>query len=87
MSGAAGVGHNSAPIAAERLRSLVERIENLTAERKATSGDIKDIYTEAGSAGFDTKVLRQLIALRAKEAAEVELQESLLDTYRSALGM
>ena len=87
MSGPAEAGHNFAPIAAERLRSLVERIENLSAERKAISRDIKDLYTEAKSAGFDSKVLRQLVALRAKEAAEVELQESLLDTYRDALGM
>lgn len=74
-------------IAAERLRSIVERIERLEEERKATSGDIKDIYVEAKSAGFDTKVLRQLIRIRKQEAAEVEEQETLLDTYRVALGM
>jgi uncharacterized protein (UPF0335 family) len=74
-------------IAADRLRSLVERIERLEEERKALGSDIKDIYAEAKSAGFDVKVLRQLISIRRKEAAEVEEQETLLDVYRRALGM
>ena len=74
-------------IAADRLRSLIERIERLEEERKALGSDIKDIYAEAKSAGFDIKVLRQLISIRRKEPAEVEEQESLLDIYRRALGM
>jgi len=74
-------------IAADRLRSIVDRIERLEEERKALSGDIKDIYAEAKSAGFDVKVLRQLIRIRKQEPAEVEEQETLLDVYRRALGM
>ncbi|HUB14164.1 MAG TPA: GapR family DNA-binding domain-containing protein [Acetobacteraceae bacterium] len=74
-------------IAADRLRSIVERIERLEEERKELGNDIKDIYAEAKSAGFDVKVLRQLIRIRKQEAAEVEEQESLLDVYRRALGM
>jgi uncharacterized protein (UPF0335 family) len=74
-------------IAADRLRSIVERIERLEEERKALSGDIRDIYAEAKSAGFDVKVLRQLIRVRRQEPADVEEQESLLDVYRRALGM
>lgn len=74
-------------IAADRLRSIVERIERLEEERKALGSDIKDIYSEAKSAGFDVKVLRQLISIRKKEPAEVEEQETLLDVYRHALGM
>ena len=74
-------------IAADRLRSLVDRIERLEEERKALGSDIKDIYAEAKSAGFDVKVLRQLITIRKQEAAEVEEQETLLDVYRRALGM
>ena len=74
-------------IAADRLRSLVERIERLEEERKALAGDIKDIYAEAKSAGFDVKVLRQLIRIRKQEPADVEEQETLLDVYRRALGM
>jgi uncharacterized protein (UPF0335 family) len=74
-------------VAADRLRSLVERIERLEEERKALSSDIKDIYAEAKSAGFDVKVLRQLIRIRKQEAAEVEELETMLDVYRRALGM
>ncbi|EFG83780.1 hypothetical protein GXY_11504 [Novacetimonas hansenii ATCC 23769] len=74
-------------IAADRLRSIIERVERLEEERKALAGDIKDIYTEAKSAGFDTKVIRQIIRLRKQEPAEVEEQETLLDIYRRALGM
>ncbi len=74
-------------IAVDRLRSLVDRIERLEEERKALGNDIKDIYAEAKSAGFDVKVLRQLIRLRKQEPAEIEEQESLLDVYRRALGM
>lgn len=74
-------------IAADRLRSIIERIERLEEERKALAGDIKDIFAEAKSAGFDTKVIRAIITLRKKEPAEVEEQETLLDLYRRALGM
>lgn len=74
-------------IAADRLRSIIERIERLEEERKALSGDIKDIFTEAKSAGFDVKVLRQIIRIRKQEPAEVEEQETLLSIYRRAIGM
>ncbi|HET6306219.1 MAG TPA: GapR family DNA-binding domain-containing protein [Rhodopila sp.] len=74
-------------VAVDRLRSIVERIERLEEERKALGNDIKDIYAEAKSAGFDPKVLRQLIRIRKQEAAEVEEQETMLDIYRRALGM
>jgi uncharacterized protein (UPF0335 family) len=77
----------SGGVAVDRLRSLVERIERLEEERKALGSDIKDIYAEANSAGFDPKVLRQLIRVRKQEAAEVEEQETMLDIYRRALGM
>jgi len=74
-------------IATERLRSLIERIERLNEERKALGSDIKDIFAEAKSAGFDTDVIRDIIKIRAKEPAEVEEHETLLDVYRRALGM
>ena len=74
-------------IAADRLRSIIERVERLEEERKALAGDIKDIFTEAKSAGFDVKVIRQIIRLRKLEPAEVEEQETLLDIYRRALGI
>lgn len=74
-------------IAGDRLRSVIERIERLEEERKALASDIKDIYSEAKSAGFDIKVIRQLIRIRKQEPAEVEEQETLLDVYRRAIGM
>lgn len=74
-------------IAKDRLRSIVERVERLEEERKSLANDIKDIFAEAKSAGFDVKVLRQVIALRRKEPAEVEEQQTLLDLYCRALGM
>lgn len=74
-------------ISTDRLRSIVDRIERLEEERKALGADIKDIYSEAKSAGFDVKTLRQLIRVRKQEAAEVEELETLLDVYRRALGM
>jgi uncharacterized protein (UPF0335 family) len=74
-------------VAGERLRSIVDRIERLEEERKALGSDIKDIYAEAKSAGFDIKVLRQLIRIRKQEPAEIEEQETLLDVYRRAIGM
>jgi uncharacterized protein (UPF0335 family) len=74
-------------IAAERLRSIIERIERLEEEKKALSSDIKDIMAEAKSAAFDVKVLRQILKIRKAEPAEVEEQETLLDLYRRALGM
>lgn len=74
-------------IASDRLRNIVERIERLDEERNVLISDIKDIFTEAKSAGFDVKVLRQLLKIRKAEPAEVEEQETLLDMYRRALGM
>ena len=74
-------------IAADRLRSIIERTERLEEEKKALSSDIKDIMAEAKSAGFDVKVIRQVIRMRRQEPADVEEQETLLDLYRRALGM
>ena len=74
-------------IAADRLRSIIERIERLEEEKDALSSDIKDIMAEAKSSGFDVKVIRQILRIRKQEPAEVEEQESLLDLYRRALGM
>lgn len=93
MPDSPGPGHNAddhaqvGNIAADRLRSLIERIERLEEERKALGSDIKDVFAEAKSAGFDVKVMRQLIRIRKQEPADVEEQETLLDVYRRALGM
>lgn len=85
-----GSGHLSntaGGIAVERLRSIIERVERLEEERKALTADIGDIFVEAKSAGFDVKVVRQIIRLRKRQPAEVEAEETLLAIYRQALGM
>ena len=74
-------------IAVDRLRSIIERVERLEDERKALGSDIRDVFQEAKSAGFDVKVVKQLIKLRKQNPADVEEQETLLDIYRRALGM
>lgn len=74
-------------IAVDRLRSIIDRVERLENERKGLGADIRDVFQEAKSAGFDVKVVKQLIKLRKQDPAEVEEQETLLDIYRRALGM
>lgn len=80
-------GHSVGAGATDRLRSLVERIERLNEEQKELGSDIKDVYTEAKSAGYDVKALRQLLRIRRQDPGEVEQLELTLDTYRNALGM
>jgi uncharacterized protein (UPF0335 family) len=74
-------------IAVERLRSLIERIERLEAEKKELSNDIRDIFAEAKSAGFDVKIMREIIKLRKKEAADRDEEDYLIETYRKALNI
>jgi len=70
-----------------QLKSIVERIERLEEDKKAISGDIKEVYAEAKANGFDTKVLRSIITLRRMSADERQELDSLIDTYMAALGM
>lgn len=77
----------SGGIAGERLLNIVQRIERLEEEKKSLAGDVRDLYLEAKSAGFDVKALRQLIRTRKMEAAELEELESLIDVYRHSLGL
>ena len=78
------VGHNSA---GEDLRVLIERIERLEEEKKGIADDIKDIYTEGKSRGYDTKILRQIVRLRKMEPNSRLEHFSMLETYANALGM
>lgn len=80
-------GHNSEPVVAERLRSIVERHERLEGEVSALRSDQKDILQEAVSGGFDKKVIRQLLRIRKMDPEDAANEESLLDLYKSALGM
>lgn len=72
-------------IAVDRLKSLIERVERLEEEKKALSSDVRDIFAEAKSAGFDVKIMRMILKLRKMNAADRDEQEFLLETYRKAL--
>ena len=81
------IGHNSVNTdTAKRLLSIIERIERLEEERKALGEDVKDIFKEAKSAGYDVPTIRLLIKRRAEDAAKREEREALLETYLAALG-
>lgn len=73
--------------AQERLRSFVARIERLEEEKAGLGADIRDVYSEAKSAGFDPKIMRQVIRLRKMKIEDRREQEMLRDTYLAALGM
>lgn len=75
------------PIAADHLRAFVERIERMHEEKKAISDDIAEIYAEAKGTGFNVKVLREVVRIRAKDQAERIEHDTVLDLYLTALGM
>ena len=74
-------------IGAERLKSFVERIERLEEEKAALMADIREVYAEAKSNGFEPKIMRRLITLRRMDSADREEQDALLDLYRQAVGL
>ncbi len=74
-------------IARDQLRAFVERIERLEEEKQTIADDVKDVYGEAKAMGFDTRVLRKVIAIRKQDTNERLEQEAILDTYLHALGM
>lgn len=74
-------------IAADALRLYIERIERLEEEKKGIADDIKDVYAEAKSTGYDTKTMRAIVRLRKMENHERQEAEALLETYKAALGL
>lgn len=74
-------------IAGDRLKSFIERVERLQAEKKALADDIKEIFAEAKGSGFDTKVMREIIKIRAMDKDDYDEAETLKDIYMRALGM
>ena len=72
---------------AEQLTQLIERVERLEEEKRALMADIKDVYAEAKATGFEPKIMRQVIQLRAMDSDLLSEQDALLDTYRNALGL
>jgi len=81
------ITETSQTVAAGQLRSLIERIERLEEEKTTIADDIRDIYLEAKGNGFDTKAIRIIVALRKRDQAEREEEETILDLYKAALGM
>ena len=74
-------------IAADQLRSFIERIERLEEEKAALSSDIREVYAELKATGFEPKTVREIVRLRKLDSNELQEQEALLDTYKSALVM
>jgi uncharacterized protein (UPF0335 family) len=73
--------------AKDQLKAFVERIERLEEEKKTIAEDIRDVYAESKSSGFDTTALRAVVRLRKQDANERNEQQLILETYMSALGM
>ena len=80
-------GEGSYRVAASELRAFVERIERLDAEKKDLAEQQKEVMAEAKGRGYDTKVLRKVVALRKKDPAEVSEEEAVMEIYKEALGM
>jgi len=74
-------------VAADELRSFIERIERLDAEKKDIAELQKEVMAEAKSRGYDTKVMRKLVTMRKKDPQEISEEEAVLELYREALGM
>jgi uncharacterized protein (UPF0335 family) len=79
--------NSSYNVTADELRSFIERYEQLDAEKRATAELQKEVMTEAKGRGYDTKVIRKVIALRKRRADEISEEEAILEMYKSALGM
>ena len=77
----------STRFAKDQLKAVVERIEKLEEEKKATADDIKEVYAEAKGNGFDVAALRTIVRLRKQDVDERKEQEAVLETYMHALGM
>lgn len=74
-------------VARDQLRSFIERIERLEEEKKTLADDIRDVFGEAKSCGFDTKIMRKVLALRKKDDHERLEEDLILGSYLVALGM
>ena len=71
----------------DRLRLLIERIERLEEDKKGISDDIREVYSEAKSTGYDPKIMRAIVRLRKMSPDDRATQEAILDTYKCALGL
>lgn len=76
-----------ATVSDEQLRLFVERIERLEEEKKGIAEDIRDVYLESKSQGYDPKIMRQIVRLRSMPVHDRKEMEAILDVYKSALGI
>ena len=74
-------------VTAGELRQFIERVERLDAEKKDLADQQKEVMAEAKGRGYDTKVMRKVIALRKRDAEDLAEEEAVLDLYKEALGM
>lgn len=74
-------------VAADQLRLFIERIERLEEEKKGLADDIRDVYSEAKSQGYDAKIMRKVVSLRRMETHDRQEMDAILETYRIALGI
>lgn len=74
-------------VTADELRQFIERVERLEAEKKDAAEGIKEVYAEAKGRGYDTTVMRRIVAMRKRKAADLAEEEAILDLYKTALGM
>ena len=72
---------------ADQLTQFIERIERLEEEKRALMADIRDVYSEAKGTGFEPKIMRQLVKMRAMDRELLQQQDELLETYRAAVGL
>ena len=82
-----GEGMGGGQVAAEELRLLIERAERLEEEKKGIADDIKDVFAEAKSRGYDPKAIKKIMSIRKKKREEYQEEEMILETYMQALGM
>lgn len=78
---------NSYTITSTELRQFVERYEALESDKQAVAAEQKDLMAEAKGRGYDTKVMRKIIALRKRNADDIAEEEAVLEMYKAALGM
>ncbi|MFN3972363.1 MAG: DUF2312 domain-containing protein [Gemmobacter sp.] len=74
-------------VTADELRQFIERAEQLAAEKKDIAEQEKELFAEAKGRGYDTKVMRKIIALRKRKPDDVAEEEEILEVYKTALGM
>lgn len=74
-------------VTAEELRQFIERFEQLESEKKDVAEQQKELMAEAKGRGYDTKVLRKVVALRKRKPDDIAEEEAVLEMYKAALGM